>query len=324
VQVFKRGVRKSKSFDTKAAAQVWARRLEAELDAGEAGGHVASRETVGALIERYVREVKPAKRWGRTKDDSLALLRTELGSLTPKELTPQQVIAYAQKRAKSGAGPVTVGMELTYLGGVLRIARAVWRLDVANPVPDAREALKLLGMVGKSRSRDRVATEAEIAKVKLAWRSEVPVAVIDFALETTMRLGEICRIAWADLDGDTILVRDRKHPREKLGNNQRVPLLGGAPAILAGLERREARVWPYPEDTVGAAWQRACKRAKVVDVRFHDLRHTGITRLFQRGFSIEQVALVSGHRDWAMLKRYTHVTAKDLLRREAASAAASG
>ena len=53
---------------------------------------------------------------------------------------------------------------------------------------------------------------------------------------------------------------------------------------------------------------------KIVDLRFHDLRHEGISRLFEQGYRIEQVALVSGHRYWKMLARHTQIRAKDLLR----------
>jgi integrase len=50
------------------------------------------------------------------------------------------------------------------------------------------------------------------------------------------------------------------------------------------------------------------------NLKFHDLRHGGVSRLFEQGYSIEQVALVSGHRDWKMLARYTQIKAKDLHR----------
>ena len=259
-QINKRGIRKSKSFDTKAQAKVWATRSEAEIDAGQARGHVASGDSIATLIDRYVAQVKPVKPWGRTKDDCLHRLRRELGEAPRTDAHRSNGDRLcAAPRLKSGAGPVTIAMELTYLGRVLRIARSVWRQDMPKDViPDAREALKLLGLVGRSQSRDRIATDEEIAAIKREWRSEVPVEIIDFAIDSCMRLGEICRIQWADLAGQVILVRDRKHPRDKIGNHQRVPLLGRCMTILAGVERRNAeQAFPYPEDTVGTAFRRA-------------------------------------------------------------------
>ena len=51
---------------------------------------------------------------------------------------------------------------------------------------------------------------------------------------------------------------------------------------------------------------------KIEDLHFHDLRHEGTSRLFEAGFSIEQVALVTGHKDWKMLRRYTHLKPEHL------------
>lgn len=45
----------------------------------------------------------------------------------------------------------------------------------------------------------------------------------------------------------------------------------------------------------------------------HDLRHEGISRLFELGFQIPEVALVSGHTEWRTLKRYTHVKPQSLV-----------
>jgi site-specific recombinase XerD len=51
---------------------------------------------------------------------------------------------------------------------------------------------------------------------------------------------------------------------------------------------------------------------KIKNLHFHDLRHEATSRLFEAGFSIEQVALVTGHKDWKMLRRYTHLRPEHL------------
>ena len=50
--------------------------------------------------------------------------------------------------------------------------------------------------------------------------------IVKFAVATTMRLDEICRVEWTDLDVDRrmLLIRNRKDPRNKTGNDQRIPL----------------------------------------------------------------------------------------------------
>ena len=69
----------------------------------------------------------------------------------------------------------------------------------------------------------------------------------------------------------------------------------------------ELRVFPYAESTIGAAYQRACKAANIEDLTFHDLRHEGVSHLFELGHSIPQVSMISGHRSWSNLARYTHL-----------------
>ena len=55
------------------------------------------------------------------------------------------------------------------------------------------------------------------------------------------------------------------------------------------------------------------KRANVEDLRFHDLRREAISRFFEKGLSIPEVALISGHKDVRMLFRYTHLKAEDIV-----------
>jgi Phage integrase family len=50
-----------------------------------------------------------------------------------------------------------------------------------------------------------------------------------------------------------------------------------------------------------------CQFLGIDDLHFHDLRHEGVSRLFEIGRNIPQVAAVSGHRSWSSLKRYTHL-----------------
>ena len=132
-----------------------------------------------------------------------------------------------------------------------------------------------------------------------------------------MRQDEISRVEWADFDPQKrmLLVRDRKDPRRKSGNNQRIPLLDatGYDACAIVEEQRRyvcgtpGRIFLYNGKSVGTAFRRQCRELKIEDLHFHDLRHEATSRLFEAGFSIEQVSLVTGHKDWKMLRRYTHL-----------------
>src|ERR1700728_3952980 len=78
-------------------------------------------------------------------------------------------------------------------------------------------------------------------------------------------------------------------------------------AIVKSMPRVKPEIFPYSTDAISAAFTRACKILGIEDLRFHDLRHEGISRLFEMGRTIPQVAAVSGHRSWTSLKRYTHI-----------------
>tara|TARA_Y100001934_G_scaffold206423_1_gene244092 strand:+ start:34 stop:306 length:273 start_codon:yes stop_codon:yes gene_type:complete len=61
-----------------------------------------------------------------------------------------------------------------------------------------------------------------------------------------------------------------------------------------------------------SAWRRACCRAGISDLRFHDLRHEATSRFFEKGLNLMEVAAITGHKDLRMLQRYTHLRAEDL------------
>ncbi|WP_404926301.1 site-specific integrase [Mesorhizobium sp. ORM16] len=141
--------------------------------------------------------------------------------------------------------------------------------------------------------------------------------LIRFAVATAIRQEEICKARWSDLDFRTrmLLIRVRKDPRNKKGNNQRIPLFAatGYDAWAVVEEQRakrsndDDRIFPFNHRSVGTAFRRGCVDLGTQDLHFYDLRHEGTSRLFEAGLTIEQVALVTGHKDWKMLRRYTHL-----------------
>ncbi len=218
-----------------------------------------------------------------------------------------------------------VSAQVGYLVSVLEIARTLWHLDVpVQAAKDARRARSAVVLVQKSRRRDRRVTDAELEAIieEIAKKdTALPVRdVLEFCVASAMRISEVCRLQWTDLNelDRTVVIRDRKHPKDKLGNDQLVPLLKAtgfdAFAIVQRQPRDGSRIFPINPKTLGTYVTRACTALKLSDLSLHDLRHEGVSRLFEAGYRIEQVALVSGHRDWSMLRRYTHVRAADLHR----------
>ena len=74
-------------------------------------------------------------------------------------------------------------------------------------------------------------------------------------------------------------------------------------------------MFPITANALRLAWERLRRRAEITNLHFHDLRHEAISRFFERGLSVPEVALISGHRDYRMLFRYTHLRAEDVAKK---------
>jgi integrase len=324
--VRKGGQVRCETFGSKGLAKAWAATIEQEIDQLKATGYLQPKgQTVGVLIDRYEREVYPLKPWGRSKTADLKLLKAKLGTDLVANLSHERLMEVFRGMHDEGAGGVTISARVGYLIVVLETAKDVWRLNVPlDAAKGARSALTKLGLIKKSKHRDRRVTDAELQRVidHLGRKfSAVPMAaIIWFSVASAMRISETCRLQWDDLNetDKTIRVRDRKHPTEKTGNHQIVPLLNlaghDAFAIIQAQPRTGKRIFPANSRTVGDYFSEAVAELEIDDLHLHDVRHEAISRLFEAGYKIEQVAVVSGHRDWAQLKRYTHLRAVDLHR----------
>ena len=67
--------------------------------------------------------------------------------------------------------------------------------------------------------------------------------------------------------------------------------------------------------SMSRAFAATCKAAGITGLTFHDLRHEATSRLFEKGLALTEVAAITGHKTWQMLKRYTHLRAEDLVGR---------
>ena len=175
---------------------------------------------------------------------------------------------------------------------------------------------KNLGLIAKSKKRDRRPTLDEMnelmAHFEDRWKKgrALPMhKICAFALFSTRRQEEIVTITWSDLEAGRILVRDMKHPGEKEGNDIWVDLPPEAERIINALPQTDPRLFPYTTDAISAAFTRTCKLLGIEDLHFHDLRHEGVSRLFEMGKTIHQAASVSEHRSWPSLQRYSHLRA---------------
>ncbi|MGA0598980.1 site-specific integrase [Enterovirga sp. CN4-39] len=309
--------RETKTFDRHQAAAAWIKRRERELrEPGALALAKVDDPTLSAVIDRYVKDTR--RPLGRTKAQVLNTIKGfDFAEKRCSTITSADLVAFAQELL-TGRQPQTVANYLAHLSSVFAIAKPAWGYPLDSGQMDAAlKVSKRLGLTAKSTTRDRRPTLAELDKLMTHFGERqqrrpgvVPMQkVIAFAIFSTRRQEEITRIQRADLDvgGKRILVRDMKNPGEKQGNDVWCDLPDPALAIIQSMPERDGPIFPYTTDAIGAAFTRACALLGIEDLHFHDLRHDGVSRLFEMGMNIPHAAAVSGHRSWTSLKRYTHL-----------------
>ena len=182
--------------------------------------------------------------------------------------------------------------------------------------PLKRNPVQLVRKPPSNRNRNRRLENGEAqsllaaaAKSKNIWL----IPIIEFALETAMRRGEILGLRWTDVDMER---RTLHLPITKNGESRTVPLSIRARQALEGLPRDiTGKVFPLSRTALRDLWNRACQRANIEDLNFHDLRHEATSRFFEKGLNVIEVASITGHKDPRMLMRYTHLRAEDLAKK---------
>lgn len=324
IRIMQKGVtvyQESQTFDRKATAQAWIKRVETEMSVpGAIEKANRSGVTVKEMIDRYLLEYEKLRPLGKTKRATLkAIGETWLGKLEDREITSQKLVEYADGRmTDDGIQAQTVGNDLAHLGAVLSVARPAWGYDIdPMAMPDARKVLRKMGAVTRSKERNRRPTLEELEKLFQYFgemrdrrKQEIDmVRVTAFALFSTRRQEEITRIKWNALDEQRqmVLITDMKNPGQKYGNDVWCHVPDEAWRIMMSMPKVAEDVFPYNSRSISASFTRACHFLEIDDLHFHDLRHDGVSRLFEMGWDIPKVASVSGHRDWNSMRRYTHL-----------------
>jgi integrase len=332
----------SQVFPTQRAAKDWAREQEGKNNQSTdlTGGNL----NISTIIKTYRDTIHKI---ASSKDTSLRVLEYYLGAHKVSTLTTRHIVEFAQKRRterfhgrKQGRpglpGPATVLQDLVYLKTLLHHGGAIMdstaAIQASLTVGRAIKTLRHASIVRDSTRRERRPTEEELHKIEewLAARpraaSSIPTfELVLFAICTCMRLGEIVgsggvMVEDFNLANRTLIIRNRKDPSTDQGRDDCIPLLSGHityrgksidPVEIIMRQRTLAwgrgKIFPYSAAAVGLNFSNATEACQINDLTFHDLRHDGISRMFEAGYDIPQVAAVSGHKSWKNLQRYTHI-----------------
>ncbi|ATC93525.1 site-specific integrase [Pseudoalteromonas tunicata] len=307
--------RESKTFSKKEVARQWGLNLTSKI---EQDGALKKLKAVplGALLNLYFNDHDLWANTGRTKRYVIKMLiDCDIAKVLSSNLKTSDLITHCKNRRDAGTGPATIYHDIAYLRSVMKKAGPVFNIDANYKIfEDAVPVLIEMGLVGKSQKRTRRPTENELERLKkglterMNYRANGEVRIpyldiLEFSILTCMRIGEVCALRWDDLNRDhkTILVRDRKDPRKKEGNHMIVPLLAGSFDIVMRQPKTTDLIFPFKSRSVTAGFQRVRNELGIEDLRYHDLRREGASRLFEKGYSIEEVAQVTGHRNLNIL-----------------------
>lgn len=306
--------REAKTFKKKELARTWGKNKTAELELSGVNKYKTC--SIAALLDKFMGDRFLWDNTGRTKQYVIRMLRDcDIANVMSDQLKSSDIIEHCKNIKSTGTKPQTIYHDIAYLRSVMKKALPVFDIKANYEIfEEAVPVLIDMKLVGKSDKRTRRPTENELDKLKEGllkrqnFRSNgkirIPfVDLLDFSILTCMRIGEVCTLRWDDLNEDhkTIIVRDRKDPRKKEGNHMIVPLLAGSFDIAMKQPKDNALIFPYNSRSVTAGFQRVRNELEIKDLRYHDLRREGASRLFEKGYSIEEVAQVTGHRNLNIL-----------------------
>jgi integrase len=265
-------------------------------------------DTVAAVADRYVVEHVMTHNKSTTQAEVRRIVETRikpgLGVIKISLLTRADVKAW---HTSMSATPYEANRALAYMSKMLSLAATDWELRESNPCIGIKRF--------PERARERFFTDDELSRIGSALASaerhgtELPgfILLVRLLAVTGMRLGEVLKLSWADIDREERAIR----LRDAKSGARTVRLGAAAVAILDAVGEQDGYVVhdldPLQPLSVGSAhraWSRLCKKAEIFDGRMHDLRHTAGTFAALAGANAFAVRDLLGHRTLAMTSRY--------------------
>jgi integrase len=284
-------------------------RLKAEAYEAIRRGRPVDKTWEDAVV-RYV----SMNREKRSLDDDIAHLRrldAYLAGKQLREITMETLWPFIEhRRERDGVTNATINRALEVVRRILHLARDEWGW---------LERFQRIRMLREPKRRIRFLTHEEVDRLIAALPPHLQ-PVVQFALATGCRMGEILSLEWNRVDlGRRVAWLDPG--TTKNGEGRGLPLNKEAILSLRQVMGQHQR-WCFTYkgkrmDRVGSAWKRTLKRLEITDFRFHDLRHTWASWHVMNGTSLQELMELGGWKSFEMVLRYTHLAPEHLA--EAAS-----
>jgi len=352
----------TRTFETEKEARGFAAEVESQIYRNKWRGHSeAERMTLEEALLRYQQEITPTKRFSRPEHNRInrIIAYKDLSKRYLSSIRSTDIANFRDYRAKTDLlSPNSIRLELAIISHLFTVARSEWGMEaLENPVEHIRKPKLPQGRDRRLDSKRKRVTLPDGTKATLNEEERLLIAarehgrtkihkgimerIIITAVETAMRRSEIAGLIWPHVD---LKARVAHLPETKNGTARDVPLSPRMIKMLtehkAAMERLRAegaaegvesdgeadlRVFPMTADSISQGFAYVCEAAGIDGLTFHDLRHEATSRLFEAGLGLMEVAAITGHKNLQMLKRYTHLRAKDLAARlDAASRIGAG
>ena len=314
----------SRTFSLKGDAERWAKETEIAIERGLFFDRAAAeRTTLSEIIEDYRKLILPTKR-GKHFPSALNMLEVALGQHSLASITSIMIAKHRDQRLAGtlllNGEPIkkvsasTVKKEINLLSVLID-----WAANERDPAaPFSFNPCLSVKRPVEPKGRERRLEGDELERLIQACRTSSPEleAIVLMGIETSARLSELLNLRWTEVK---LNVATATLLKTKNGETRTIPLSLKAIEVLSGMKQHvSGRVfWRWAAaDSFNKTWRRACERVGIKNLRYHDLRHEAVSRLFEIGtLDTMEVAAISGHKSLQMLKRYTHLDAQKLAKK---------
>ena len=310
VRIRKKNFKLSKTFIRKKDALAWARITEIEIYNNTYQENRASLNSLGKILERY-RDTITVNKKGKSQEayKIRQLIKHPISRTGLNALFPSLFATYRDDRLKV-VSSTTVRKECALLSHAINIAKKEWACDIKiNPLTQIKLPIN-------NPPRKRRLESGEFEKLSQAFIENNNIWIYPLfimAIETAMRRGELLSINRNNLYNNNSLCR---LPNTKNGEERIVPLSPSAIQIIKMLPSTlDGKLFPILPSAIRYLWKKACLKVGIENLCFHDLRHEAISRLFEKGLNVMEVAAITGHKDLRMLRVYTHLRPEYLVKK---------
>ncbi len=254
----------------------------------------------------YVKDVKKKRSW---KKDEVTLrhMIDFFGNKKLSQISPKDLDDYKLHMLNNGYKPASVNRELACLKYLYNLAIRRKRFFSANPVSEVE-------YLDEGEGITRILTHAEEEQL-ISNSPPLLASIIFIALNTAMRKMEILSLKWdyIDLEKNFITLPQTNTKAKK---TRVIPINSLVRTVFLELKiKSDGSSYVFPSESknghiswITHSFGSSCKRAKIENLRFHDLRHTCATRMLEAGADIVSVSKILGHSDINLtIKRYIHL-----------------